>query len=188
VAILLIATCLLIIFHREIIFWIAHYASDAKPIELDAWCAPALARSHAKVKFYLTSRHWVENFTIQTFFGNTMIVNEILWASLTEDERVALLAWNISAAFRSTAIERLFYFDGVKYIDRDTLLNSPKPLALTLLIQKIVMHRGKHLTSSMGTVFSGLSFLGPSMANQWATPDARLAAIATYLAQLNNSR
>lgn len=184
----LILVTILIFFHREILFCLIRYCSHSQQTDLGAWSIPVLAQMKSKPKIYLETHRFAECLSLDTLWAPIIFVNLVLWNSLTDDEKACYVAWCLSANLRNSCVERLLVTPKVEVVDRDLILLSDRPLAVSSLLKKMIRFRIENPPSAFGNAFLGLSFLGSSLFGEWPSHDERLKNISAYLAQLNKSQ
>lgn len=187
-AVFLITLALICFIHRELLTYLAVFLSKARKIELESFSFRIRAQLRTKPKIYLAEANFIETFSLGTLTGPFLIVDQNLWASLSNEEREAYLAWSISANLRASTIERLLFRPRIETLDRDTALLSSHPLSVSSLLKKVIDFRLKTPPSSLGHWLTGLSFLGPSLLGEWPSHDQRMLSLASHLADLTKSK
>lgn len=119
-------------------------------------------------------------------WGSYVFVERKLWESWDDSEREAYLCWVHSAHLHASTIERLFLGGHVFFVDRDVGLLGANSLALTRALEKTWAHRAQFTPSAFAQIFTGLSFLGPSLLAEWPDHQERLKSMIRYLEKLHS--
>lgn len=177
-----------ILFFRELFCFILVWIADAKPVELSTEDIKIQAKTTLPIQVVLSRRNIIEFCCFSTWFKRFFMVDERLWNELSCEQRQSLLIWGYSAQIQRGFLRRLFKSFNVSASDRDCLVLGGQLQSLLSTLGVISNFRRTHEPSSLGTLLTGLSSLGPSVLDAWPPMADREAKLLAYLADWSKER